>query len=139
MNATAMPIRILVVDDFPAFRQFISSTLAENRELQVICEVSDGEEAVRKATELQPDLILLDIGLPKLNGIKAARQIADLAPQSKILFVSQESSGNVVREALSAGGRGYVLKAQAQTDLLLAMENVLQGKQFISSRVNGGF
>lgn len=91
--------------NFQPFQQFISSTLRERPEWQVICEVADGLEAVQKAEELQPDLILLDIGLPKLNGIEAARRIGTLAPQSKILFLSQESSVDVVREAISWGAR----------------------------------
>jgi CheY-like chemotaxis protein len=133
------PVRILVVEDFQAFRQFISSTLQRKTEWQVVCEVSDGTEAVHKAAVLQPDLILLDIGLPKLNGLEAARRIAMIAPQSKILFLSQESSADVVQECLRMGGHGYVLKAHAQTDLLPAIEAVLQAKQFVSSRLVGCF
>ena len=93
-------VRILVVEDFAPFLQFISTTLATRQGLQVICEVSDGLEAVRKAQELRPDLILLDIGLPSLNGMEAARQIRKLVPESKIIFLTQESSNNVVEEAL---------------------------------------
>jgi len=132
---TFTSIRILVADDFQRFRQFISSTLRPRPDWQIICEVADGLEAVQKA-ELQPDLIVLDIGLPKLNGIEAARRIGKLSPKSKILFVTVESSPDVVQEALSLGG-GYVLKAQAARDLLAAMEAVLQGKQFVSSDLLG--
>jgi DNA-binding NarL/FixJ family response regulator len=131
---TGVPlIRVLVVEDFDPFRQFICSTLEKKRELQVICEVSDGLEAVRKAGELKPDLILLDIGLPTLNGIEAARQIRKLVPEAKIIFVSQESSDDVVQEALSLGAWGYVVKARAGSELLAAVEAVLLGKQFVSS------
>jgi len=126
------PVRILVVDDFQAFRQFVSVTLQKKTEWRVICEVSDGLEAVKKAAVLQPDVILLDIGLPRLNGMEAARRIALVAPQSKILFLSQESSAEVIEEAHSLG-RGYVLKAHAQKELVAAVEAVLQGKQFLSS------
>jgi len=136
MDATPSPfasVRILVVDDFQPFWRFVSSILQERPEWQVVCEVSDGLEAVQKAEELQPDLILLDIGLPKLDGIEAARRIRKLAPKSRILFLSQETSADVVREAMSLGARGYVLKAQTQRDLLAAVEAVLQGKQFVSS------
>jgi len=94
-------IRLLVVEDFAPFRKFIRSTLGERADLQVICEVADGLEAVRKAVELKPDLILLDIGLPTLNGIEAARQIRKLAPESRIIFLTQESSADVMQEALS--------------------------------------
>jgi len=131
--STLAPVRILLVDDFQPFLRFISSTLQERPDWQVIGTASDGLEAVQKAEELQPDLILLDIGLPKLNGIEAARRIGKRAPQNKILFLSQETSTDVVREALRLGGRGYVLKARAQQDLLAAVEAVIQGKQFVST------
>lgn len=95
--------------------------------------MSDGLEAVQKAEELQPDLILLDIGLPTLSGIEAARQMRTLAKLAKILFVSQESSNDIVREALSLG-RGYVVKARAGKELLAAVDAVLLGKQFVGIR-----
>jgi DNA-binding NarL/FixJ family response regulator len=117
-------VRVLVVEDFEPFRRFVCSTLGKRPDLQVICEVSDGLEAVQKAEELQPDLILLDIGLPTLNGIEVARQIRKLSPQSKILFVSQESSADVIEEALSLGAMGFVIKAHAGSELLVALEPV---------------
>jgi DNA-binding NarL/FixJ family response regulator len=126
-----------VVDDYEPFRRFVCSTLKQRPSLQVIGEVSDGLEAVQKAQELQPDLIVLDIGLPKLNGIEAARRIRKLSPKSKILFISQESSADVVQEALSFGASGYVLKAAAGSDLLAAVEAVRQGRQFVSSVLSG--
>jgi DNA-binding NarL/FixJ family response regulator len=126
-------VRILIVEDYPAFRQFICSTLGERRDLQVIGEASDGPEAVQKAGALKPDLILLDIGLPTMNGIKAARQIRRLSPESKIIFVSQESSADVVEEALSTGAWGYVVKAKAGSQLLAAVDAVISGKRFVSS------
>jgi DNA-binding NarL/FixJ family response regulator len=128
-----MPVRILVVEDFRAFRSFLYSMFSKTPELQVIGEVSDGLEAVGKAEELQPDLILLDIGLPGLDGIEAARQIRKLVPQSKILFVSQEFSADVIAEALSLGAMGYVVKAHAGSELLVAIEAVREGRQFVSS------
>jgi len=134
---SASPVRVLVVDDFELFLRFVRSMLEKRPELQVICEVSDGLEAVHKAEELQPDLILLNIGLPTLNGIEAARRIRKLSPESKILFVSQESSADVVQEALSVGAAGYVLKAQGGSGLLAAVEAVLHGKQFVSSGLAG--
>lgn len=96
-------------------------------------------EAIQKAEELRPDLILLDLGLPKLNGIKAARQIRELTPESKIIFLSQESSADVVQEALSFGAQGYVVKTRVGSDLLAAVEAVLEGRQFVSSGlITGG-
>lgn len=106
-------------------------------ELQVICEASDGLEAVQEAEELKPDLILLDIGLPKLNGIKTARRIRRLSPGSKIIFLSLHNSLNVVQAALSTGALGYVVKTDAQRELLPAVDSVLRGKQFISSSLKG--
>jgi DNA-binding NarL/FixJ family response regulator len=125
-------VRILVVDDLEPWRRFVSSTLEGQPDLEVISGVSDGLAAVQKAEELQPDLIVLDIGLPKLNGIEAARRIRKLVPKSKILFLSQESSDDVVHEAFSLGARGYVVKIQAGSELVAAVETVLQGKQFVS-------
>ena len=126
-------VRVLVVDDFEAWRRFVCSMLRKNPELQVVGEASDGLEAVHKAEQLQPDLIVLDLALPTLNGIEAARQIRKLAPESKILVLSQESSADVVQEALSSGVRGYVLKTRAGVDLLAAVEAVLERRQFVSS------
>jgi DNA-binding NarL/FixJ family response regulator len=125
-------IRVMVVEDFVPFRQFIRKTLAKCPDLEIICEVSDGLEAVQKAKQLKPDLILIDIGLPTLHGIEAARQIHKLVPESKIIFVSQESSSDVVQTALNCGARGYVLKTRAATDVLAAVEAVLEGRQFVS-------
>src|SRR4029077_3007360 len=128
------PVRILVVDDFEPWRRSVSLLLREEPELQVVVgEASDGLEAVQKAVELQPDLILLDIGLPRLNGIEAARQIRELVPESKIIFLTQESSAYAVREALSLGARGYVIKIMAASELFTAVEAVLSGETFVSS------
>jgi len=127
------PVRVLVVEDFAPFRQFIASALAKRSDLQIVGEASDGEEAVQKAKELQPDLVLLDIGLPTQNGIEAAQQIRQVASESKIIFVTQESSADVVQKALNSGAQGYVVKTKAATELLAAAEAVLDGKQFLSS------
>lgn len=107
---------ILVVDDFEPFRRFVCSILQQRAEFRII-EASDGLEAIQKAEELQPDLILFDVGLPKLNGIEAARRVRQLTSGAKILFLSQESSRDVVQEALSLGARGYVRKLRAQSEL----------------------
>jgi DNA-binding NarL/FixJ family response regulator len=130
-------IRILVVEDFIPFRSFLRSLLQQRPEWQVVAEVLDGLQAVQKAKELSPDLILLDIGLPNLNGIEAARQIREIAPKSRILFVSQESSADVVHEALALGAYGYVLKLNAASELSAAVEAVLKGTRFVSSGLDG--
>jgi DNA-binding NarL/FixJ family response regulator len=127
------PIRVLVIEDFEPFRRFICSTLTNRPNFQVIDEVCDGQQGVEKAEELKPDLILLDIGLPKVNGISAARQIRTLSPASKIIFVTQESSADIVQMALSTGARGYVVKTAASGDLMAAIDAVLEGRQFVSA------
>jgi DNA-binding NarL/FixJ family response regulator len=127
--------KILVVEDFDRFRQFVFLSLRQRAEFQLIYEASDGLEAVERAEELQPDLILLDIGLPRLNGIEAGRRIRKVSPNSKILFVSQEPSADVVQEALNLGARGYLLKADAESELLPAVYTVLQGRQYLSRRL----
>ena len=129
-------MRVLVIEDYEPFRRFICSTLRKRSGLQIVGETADGLEAVRKAEELQPDLVVLDIGLPSLNGIEAARRIRKFSPESKILFVSQESSGDVVQEALALGALGYVVKTHAGS-LLAAVEAVLGGGQYISSGLSG--
>ena len=122
-----------MVDDYPRFRQSVRSTFQKRPELLVIGEVSEGLAAVRYSRELQPDLVLLDIGLPDLNGIEVARQIREVAPSSKILFVSENRSREIVTEALRSGGDGYVVKSSVASELLPAVDSVLQGKQFVSS------
>jgi DNA-binding NarL/FixJ family response regulator len=130
-------VRVFVVDDFEAFRRLLCSILEKMTELQVICQASDGLEAVQRAEELQPDLILLDIGLPTLNGIEAARQIRRLSPESKIIFLTQESSTDIVQEGLNLGARGYILKTRAALDLVAALEAVLDGRRFVSAGLSG--
>ncbi len=125
--------KILVVEDYEPFRRFVCSTLKQWPQYQVICEVSDGLEAVRKAEEFRPDLILLDVGLPTLNGIEAARQIRTLSPKSKILFVSQESSPEIVEEAFRLGAMGYLAKTHAGIDLLVAVEAASEGRRFVGT------
>jgi DNA-binding NarL/FixJ family response regulator len=128
------PFKILVVDDFEDFRELVCLMLEERAEFHVVGQASDGLEAVRRAEELKPDLILLDIGLPTLNGLEAGRRIRGLSSNSKILFFSLESSPEVIREALLMGGHGYLHKTDGG-ELLVAMDAVLQGKQFVSSHV----
>jgi DNA-binding NarL/FixJ family response regulator len=124
-------VRVLVVDDYEPFRRFVCLTLKQRPDLQVIGEASDGLDAVQKAEELQPDLTMLDVGLPNLNGIEVARRVRKLCPNCKILFVSQESSADVAQKALTAGALGYVVKAYAGSQLLVAVDAVLQGREFL--------
>lgn len=126
-------VRVLIADDFDLWKGFVIARLQERRDLQIVGFASDGVQAVQKAEELQPDLILLDMMLPKLNGIEAARQIRKVAPQAKILFVSSESDLELVRLALRVGGgSGYVSKMEAAAGLLAGVEAVLRGERFVS-------
>jgi DNA-binding NarL/FixJ family response regulator len=120
----------LVVEDFDEFRALVCLLLQPRAEFQVEL-ASDGLEAVQKAEALQPDLILLDIGLPKLNGIEVSRRVNELAPAAKILFVSVESDSDLIRAALRLGA-GYVHKPRVQNDLLPAIEAVFKGERFVS-------
>ena len=128
----------LVVEDREDFRHFLCTTLQEKTPCVVIGEASDGLEAVKKAEELQPDLILLDLGLPKLNGMEAARRIRQLAPNSKILIVSQDASVEVVLGAMRLGVRGYLCKSDAD-ELSIGVEALVNGAQFVSSRLRHVF
>ena len=126
-------VRILVVDDFEMFRQFVVELLGKRPELHVVGEASNGLEAIQKAVALRPDLILLDIGLPDLNGIEVARQMRNLVPESKIIFLTRESSADVVQKAFSVGARGYVTKNMVLADLFVAVDTVHSGMTFVSN------
>jgi DNA-binding NarL/FixJ family response regulator len=128
----------MVVDDFREWRRKVCSIFQEHQELVVVGEASDGADAVQKAAELKPDLIVLDIGLPKINGIEAAARIAELSPGSKILFLSQENDAGEVQAALETGAWGYVHKLSAGAELLSAVAAILHGRRFVSSGISGG-
>jgi DNA-binding NarL/FixJ family response regulator len=133
------PIRILVVDDYEPWRRFERLTFLGREDLRIIGECGDGDEAVQKAEELKPDLILLDISLPTLNGIEAARRIREVSPASKIVFVSENRSSDIAEEALSTGAGGFVVKSDAAGELLPAVKAVLEGKRFLSASLAGHF
>ena len=127
-----------MVDDFSAWRKFIRAKLQQCRGLQIVGEACDGIEALRKVQNLRPDMILLDIALPGLNGFELARQVRKQFTKIKILFVSENRSREIVEEALRIGSGGYVVKSDAETDLLPAMKAVVQRKQFVSASLLGG-
>jgi DNA-binding NarL/FixJ family response regulator len=131
-----IPIRVLVVDDYEPWRRYLSAAIQKQPELQLIGEVSDGLEAVQKAQELQPDLILLDIGLPSLNGLEVARRIRKGSPASRILFVSENRSADIAKEALRTGASGYVVKSDAASELRGAICSALEGKRYISPSID---
>lgn len=130
-------LTVFVVEDFAPFRQLLCRILRTMPEIGSITEIDNGLDAVEKARELEPDLILLDIGLPGLHGIEVARRIKVFSPRCKLLFVSQESEVDIMRAALGAGGSGYLVKADAAGELIAAFDAILAGKQYVSSRFTG--
>ena len=125
--------RILIVDDFEPWRNAVRSML--DGKFQIVGEAAGGFDAVAKAQELEPNLILLDIGLPDINGIEAGCKILDRAPGAKVIFLTANSDAEVMRTALGSGAMGYVLKADAGRELLKAIDAVLNGGRFVSQRV----
>lgn len=122
------------MEDFQPFRASVAALLNRHFELQEMTEASEGLEAVEKARQLQPDLVLMDIGLPRLNGIEAARRIRAASPNSKIIFLTQETSPEVIAEAIELGASGYVFKSDAEAYLAPALEAVMNGKRFFNGR-----
>ena len=129
-----MPLTILVVEDHAQVRNVICAALRRRPDVQTF-EAADGLEAVQKAEALQPDLIMLDINLPTLHGFEVAERVRALCPRSRLLFVSQESSSDIVQHALSLGAYAYIHKQRAGTDLMPAIDAVLEGHRFVSSSV----
>ena len=132
-----MTCRVLIVEDHERWRRHVRSVLANATRWEVVCEATDGLEAVQNVEALTPDLILMDIGLPGLDGIQAARRIFVHNPDSKILFVSEHQSSDIVQAALGTGARGYIAKSDAARDLLPAMEAIVDGRWFVGARFGG--
>jgi len=130
-------VRILLVDDFAPFRTYVRRLLEGHPEWEVIGEAGDGLDALQMAAEMQPDLILLDISLPRLNGIDVAQQIGAIVQRSKILFLSSHCSQELARAAMATGAMAYVVKWDADRDLLRAIITVMEGKWFVSNRLSG--
>lgn len=129
-------IRVLVVDDFMAFQRLILWIFHDWAELKVVGQAVDGAEAIAKAQELQPDVIVLDIGLPDSNGIEVARSIRAAAKDARIVFSTENPSIDVAREALKVGD-AFVLKSDATSDILKAIEAVVHGEKFVSRSLAG--
>lgn len=128
-------VRLLIVDDFRLWRDCVKAHLEGHPDLQIAGFASDGLEALHKVEKLQPDLVLLDISLPKLSGIETARQIRKLNPNCKIIFLTGHLHPEIVRAALEAGACGYVHKEDASDELLASLESVLVGKKYLSHSV----
>ncbi len=127
-----MTVRILVADDHPVVRHGLRALLGSRPEWEIVDEAEDGIEAVEKADRLKPDVVLLDISMPRMDGLEACRRIRKSAPKSEILIVTQHDSPQMMREALRAGARGYVVKSDAARDLLAAVDAVSQHRIFDS-------
>jgi two-component system response regulator NreC len=130
-----MPIRVILADDHVLVRQGIKSVL-EREGLQVVAEASDGQEAVRQAQALAPDVVVMDIGMPTLNGMDAARELGRSCPKAKSILLTQHDEDQYVSEALSAGVKGYVLKSQVASDLIQAIQQVLRGQVYLSPGIS---
>lgn len=126
---------ILVADDFEPWRIRLRTLLSVRPEWKIICEFCDGHPAVRKATELQPDIVLLDIGMPGLNGIEAARRIRQHSSESKIIFLTQNSDKQILSAALATGANGFVMKANAATELVPAIVAALHKARLDTARL----
>jgi DNA-binding NarL/FixJ family response regulator len=131
-----MPIRILLADDHVVFRQGLRALL-EQAGMAVIGEASDGQEALQVAHAQPPDVAVLDIGMPHLNGLEVARRLREDVPQTKIVLLTMHTEDPYVLEALQAGAAGYVLKTQAAVDIVQAIRDVLQGATYLSPRIAG--
>ena len=126
-------IRVLVVDDYEPWIRFVSTALAVQPRIDVVGEARNGLTAIQKVAELKPDVVVLDIGLPDMNGIQVARQILELAPTTHILFLTEHTEQEVVRDALLTGAQGYVVKSSAARELLPALDALLLGCYFVSA------
>lgn len=129
-------VRIIIADDHEIMRKGLRALLEARPEWQVISEASTGREAVEKAKELQPNVAVLDIGMPELNGLEATRHIVHESPQTQVLILTMHESEQMVRDVLDAGARGYVLKSDAARDLVNAVDALSQHRTFFSSRIS---
>jgi DNA-binding NarL/FixJ family response regulator len=128
-------LRLLLADDHEIVRKGLRSVLEAQRDCEVVGEAADGRQAVALAKELSPDIVILDISMPLLNGLEATRQILKVRPQTKVLILTVHESDPLIRDVLDAGARGYILKTDAGRDLVTAVESLRRNKTFFTSRV----
>jgi DNA-binding NarL/FixJ family response regulator len=131
-----MKLRILVADDHEVVRRGLCALLQSHEGWEICGEAGDGREAVEKAKQLKPDVVVLDVGMPNLNGLAATRQLTEADPRCKIIVLTITDSDQVIREALDAGARGFVLKSDAARDLVAAVEAMQRNRMFFTPRVN---
>ena len=131
-----MPTRILLADDHALIRQGLR-VLLERQGFQIVGEASDGQAAVRSVEKMQPDVAILDISMPILNGVDAARELLKSSPKTRVILLTQHDEDQYVTEALRAGVRGYVLKSQAAEDLVHAIQEVCRGSVYLSPNISG--
>lgn len=132
-------LRILIADDHSVVRAGLRALLDSRPGWEVCAEASDGREAVEKATKLQPDVAVLDIGMPLLNGVEATRRIHTASPNTEILILTMHESDDLVQQVVQAGARGYILKDEADRVLLAAVDAVRQHKPYFSTRISSAF
>jgi two-component system, NarL family, response regulator NreC len=130
-------VRILIVDDLLPWQHLVRRILEPQANFKIIDTANDGLEAVQKTTQFQPDVVLIDIGLPGISGFEAARQIRLLSPASRILFVTEWRGPDFIQAGFEAGGLGYVLKSDVNSDLLAGIRAILRGQQFVSQSLKG--
>jgi DNA-binding NarL/FixJ family response regulator len=131
MNRTA---QILVVDDHPIARKTTCSLLQAEPDFEVVCDATNGADAVVQAKHLQPDVVILDINMPGMNGLEAARHIKNAAPSAEIVFLSQHTELETIRQAFHVGGRAYVLKSEAGKELVPAVHAVRAKSRYLNDR-----
>jgi DNA-binding NarL/FixJ family response regulator len=131
-----MKLRILIADDHEVVRRGLASLLQSHEGWEICGDAKDGREAVEKAKQLKPDIVIVDVGMPNLNGLAATRQLLQHNPQQKVIVLTITDSDQVIREALDAGARGFVLKSDAARDLVSAVEALQRNRMFFTPRVN---
>src|SRR5215469_6911495 len=136
MGPGAMSLKVLLADDHEIVRNGLRAVLHAQKDCEVVGEAADGRQAIALVKELNPDIVILDISMPLLNGLEATRQILKIRPQTKVLILTMHESDPLIRDVLDAGARGYILKTDAGRDLVTAVESLRRNKTFFTSRVS---